>query len=79
MANDLAVSLVTAVCILALAVVPKWILDVQLDVISQYAPVWVYIVYVISRGRGSQACRNPRYWSLAIALVTLAVLVIYAL
>ena len=79
MGNDLAVSLVTAVCILALAVIPKWILDVQLDFISQYAPVWVYIVYVITRGRESQARRKARYWSLAIALVTLAVLVIYAL
>ena len=39
LANEIKISLVTVVCILALAVISKNILHVQMDFISQYAPI----------------------------------------
>jgi hypothetical protein len=79
MTGEVQVSLVTAVCILALAVASKWIVHTELDFVSQYAPVWIYIVYIISRGRNEESERQPKFWSLAIIFVTLAVIAVYAL
>ena len=62
MRDEVKVSLVTAVCILALAVIPKYVLKVQLDFITQYGPVWVYIAYIITKDKD----KKSKYWSLAI-------------
>jgi len=78
MTGDVQVSLVTALCILVLAVASKWILNVELDFVSQYAPVWVYIAYIISRNRDGESQTRPRFWSAAIVLVTVAVLAVYS-
>ena len=78
MTGDVQVSLVTALCILVLAVASKWILNVELDFVSQYAPVWVYFVYIISRNRDKESHRRPRFWSAAIVLVTVAVIAVYS-
>jgi hypothetical protein len=81
MSDGMKVSLVTAVCALALAVIPRYFLGVQLDFVSQYGPVWIFIVYVMSRGTSgkSKACRSPLFWSLAMIFATLAILAVYAL
>ena len=75
MRDEVKVSLVTAVCILALAVIPKYFLNVQLDFITQYGPVWVYIAYIITKDKAEKS----KYWSLAIILATIAILVLYSL
>jgi hypothetical protein len=77
MTGDVQVSLVTALCIRVLAVASKWILHTELDFVSQYAPVWVYIVYIISRSRDEESHRQPKFWSVAILLVTVAVIAVY--
>ena len=77
--GDLTVSLVTAVCILALAIVSKYFLDVELDLVSQYGPVWIYIVYVIGKDEARRSKRSTLFWSAAIVLATLAILVVYAI
>jgi hypothetical protein len=77
MTGDVQVSLVTALCILVLAVASKWMLHVELDFVSQYAPVWVHIVYIISRNNDGESHRRPRPWSAAIVLVTVAVIVVH--
>jgi len=51
LANEIKISLVTVVCILALTVISKNILHVQMDFISQYAPIWMFVVYIITRER----------------------------
>jgi hypothetical protein len=78
MAGDVQVSLVTALCILLLAVASKWMLSVDLDFVSQYSPVWVYIVYIISRTGDEESHRRPQFWSAAIILVTVAVIAVYS-
>ena len=77
--GDLTVSLVTGVCILALAIVSKYFLDVELDFISQYGPVWVYIVYIIGKDEARRSKRNTLLGSLAIIFVTVAILAVYAI
>jgi hypothetical protein len=81
LSNNVKVSLVTAVCILVLAVISRKIINVQLDFVSLYGPVWVYMAYIISRDKTkkSKICSSPLFWSLAIIFVTLAVLIVYAI
>ena len=69
------VALVTAVCLLAQAVVAKNVLDVELDVMSQMAPMWVFIAYLVS---GRRDRTSGIAFTIAIVLVTAAVLVLYA-
>lgn len=77
--GDLTVSLVTAVCILALAIVSKYFLDVELDFISQYGPVWIYIAYIIAKDEARRSQRSTLLWSATIIVATVAILVVYAI
>jgi len=79
LSNEIKVSLVTVICILTLAVIPKYVLNVQLDFISQYGPVWVYIAFIVTKDKAkkSKTCYNPLFWSIAIIFVTLAILALY--
>jgi len=81
MSDEVKVSLVTAVCVLSLAIVSKNILSAQLDFISLYGPVWVFITYIITKDslKNSKIGCNPLFWSLAIIVVTAAILILYAI
>lgn len=81
LSGEIKVSLITAACLLVLAIVSKNVLRVQLDFISLYGPFWVYIAYIVSRERKkeSKVCSSPLFWSLAIIFATLAILAIYAI
>ena len=81
LSDEMKVSLVTGVCVLALAIVSKYFLEAELDFVSQYGPVWIYMAYTLTRGKnqGSRICRSALFWSLLTALVTLSILLIYAL
>ncbi len=76
-ADEIKVSLVTAACILIVAIVSKNVLNVQLDFVSQYAPSWMFIVYIITRGQAKKCKHEALYWSIAIVAVTAAVLALY--
>ena len=69
------VSLVAGACLLVEAVVAKNVIDVELDVFSQLAPMWIFIAYLVSglRDRTSEIA-----FSAAIILTTAAILVLYA-
>ena len=79
--DDVKVSLVAAVSILSLAIVSKNVLNVQLDFISLYGPVWIYIAYIITKDKTkkSKLCGSSIYWSLAIIIATIAILALYAI
>lgn len=72
---QLRVALVTAACLLAEAVIAKNVLDTELDFMSQTAPMWVFIAYLVS---GSRSRASEIAFMVTIVLVTVAVLVMYA-
>ena len=77
LSDEVKVSLVTAACILALAIMAKNVIKVELDFVSQYGPFWMYMAYI---GTKEQKARcSTLFWSLAIILVTAAILAVYAL
>ena len=76
-ADEIKVSLVTAACIMAMAVVTKNVLNVQLDFVSQYAPSWMFIVYILTSQQSKKIKHNALYWSVAIVAVTAMVLALY--
>ena len=69
------VSLVAAGCLLVEAVIAKNVIDVELDFFSQFAPMWIFIAYLVSglRDRTSEIA-----FIAVIILATAAVLVLYA-
>jgi hypothetical protein len=69
------VSLVAAACLLVEAVVAKNVIGVGLDYFSQFAPMWIFIAYLVSglRDRASEVA-----FIAAIILATAAILVLYA-
>ena len=70
------VSLVAAACVLVEAVIAKNVIDVELDFFSQFAPLWIFIAYLVSglRDRASEIA-----FVAVIILATAAVLVLYAI
>ena len=70
------VALVTAVVLLAQAVIAKNVLEAELDVVSQYAALWVFVAFLISGERGRAAEIGT---AVAVVAVACAVLVLYAL
>lgn len=78
--DEVKVALVTAACVLGIAVIFKNVLHVQADLVVSNSPVYLFIVYIITRGQVKNSkCDEPLYWSLAILLVTLMVIGVYAL
>lgn len=69
------VALVAAACLLVEAVLAKNVLDVRLDVMTQLAPMWIFIVFQVSglRDRASEMA-----FMAAIVLATAAILILYA-
>ncbi len=79
-ADEVKVSLVTAVCILGIAIIFKNVLNVQADFIILNSPIYLFIVYIIARGRTNKSkCDRPLYWSLAIIFITLFTIALYAI
>jgi hypothetical protein len=70
-----AVALVAAACLLIEAVIAKNVIEVELDFFSQFAPMWIFIAYLVSglRDRTSEIA-----FIAAIILATAAILVLYA-
>jgi hypothetical protein len=69
------VALVAAVCLLVEAVIARNVIDVELDFFSQFAPMWIFIAYLVSglRDRASEIA-----FIAVIILTTVAILVLYA-
>lgn len=68
-------AILTAVVLLAQAVIAKNVLDVELDIVSQFAPLYVYIAYQVSQLRTRSA---ELAFEATIVLVSVAVLLLYA-
>jgi hypothetical protein len=70
------IALLAAVALLVEAAVAKNILDVRLDFISQFAPLWVFIAFQVS-GRRDRLAEITA--GVAVVVATVAVLVVYAI
>jgi len=81
LSSDIKVSLVAGICVLALAIISGYFLDAELDFMSQYGPVWIYISYVITRNKKeeSKAYNRPLFWSLAIIIATALIFIVYGI
>jgi hypothetical protein len=80
MTEEVRLSLVTAVCVVALAVVAKWGLARQLDFVSRFAPIWVYVAYLATRDKraNSKPPGTVLGWSAVMIVITIAVALVYA-
>lgn len=80
LSEEVKVSLVTVACILTLVIISKNVFHAQLDFISQYGPVWMMVAYLCTREecKKSKICDSSLFWSMAIIIVTLAILIVYA-
>jgi hypothetical protein len=70
------VAILAAVALMVQAVIAKEVLEVELDFVSQFAALWVFIVFQVS-GERSRAAELGA--AAAIVLVTAAILLLYAL
>ena len=70
------VALVAAVCLLVEAVIAKNVIDVELDFFTQFAPMWIFIAYLVS---GLHDRASEIAFIAVIILATAAVLVLYAI
>ena len=72
---EVRVALIAAVCLVVEAVIAKNVIDAELGFISQFAPFWVFIAYLVTglRDRVSEIS-----FMAAIVMTTVAVLVLYA-
>ncbi len=78
LADEVKVALVTAACVLGIAIIFKNVLHVQADFIVSNGPFYLFIVYLITRGQAKKSkCDKPLYWSLAIIFVTLLTIALY--
>lgn len=70
------VALLAAVALMVEAVLAKNVLDVHLDVISQFAAMWIFIAFQLTERRDHVAELAA---DIALIVATAAVLVVYAL
>jgi len=75
LSGEVWLALVTAVALMAQAVIAKNVLDEELDFVSQYAALWVFVVFLISGERGRAAEIGT---AVAVVAVVGAVLALYA-
>lgn len=69
------VALVAAACLLVEAVIARNVIDGELDFFSQFAPLWIFIAYLVS---GLHDRTSEIAFIAVIILATAANLVLYA-
>ncbi|MCC6268865.1 MAG: hypothetical protein IT300_14955 [Dehalococcoidia bacterium] len=73
--SEVRVAIITALTLLLQAVLAKNVLDVELDYWGQFAPLWVFIAFMLSNQRD----RHAELGTIAVIVVTsAAVLMLYA-
>ena len=78
LANEVKVALVAAVCLLGMVIVFKNVLHIQVGFMILNSPLWLYVLYIITREQTKKLKSETLYWSLAIIFVTLATIILYA-
>jgi hypothetical protein len=84
--NQARVSIVAGVCLLALVIVLKNVIGVPGDVLSRDVIVYIIVYWALGFLYPAQRAEakksrfdQPLYWSVLIVLITLAIIVVYAI
>ena len=84
--NQAKLSIVAGICLLALTIILKNVLLISGDVLSRDIVLYIIIYWTFSvvypaKDEGTKQSRwdNPLYWSVLIILMTLAIILVYAL
>lgn len=78
--DEIAVALVTAVCVIGLAIAFKNVFNVNVPFLFSIAvPVYPFIVYLITRPTLQRFKHEALLWSAAIVLVSAFTLLLYVL
>jgi hypothetical protein len=76
--DELVVALVTAACVLGLATAFKNVFNVSIPFLfSTAAPIYPFIVYLITRPTVQRVKHETLLWSAAIVLVSVFTLLVY--
>ena len=76
--DEIAVALVTAVCVIGLAIAFKNVFNVNVPFLSSIAtPIYPFIVYLITRPTIQRFKHETLLWSVVIALVSVFTLLLY--
>ena len=74
-ADEVKVALVTGACIIGQAIILKRVLHAKADLLMSNAPVYLFIIYLMVKGSKKESkSTKPLYWSLAIVLVTVLII-----
>lgn len=84
--NKIQVSIVSAACLLGLAIILKNVLLVPVQVLTRDIVLYImfYSAFCVlcpneSEENGKQGFAKPLYWNLLIILITVAIVVLYAI
>ncbi|MGZ8892302.1 MAG: hypothetical protein ACXW1R_05110 [Halobacteriota archaeon] len=78
--DEIAVALVTAACVIGLAIAFKNVFNVNVPFLfSTAAPIYPFIVYLITRPTLQRFKHEALLWSAAIVLVSVFTLLLYVL
>jgi len=77
MRDEVKVSIVAAICTFGLAVIFKNVLHEELNLITMFSPVILYLVYTWSMDVKSKF-NTVNVWMGTIVIVTIAIIVLYA-
>ena len=77
MRDEVKVSIVAAICTFGMAVVFKNVLYEELNLITMFSPVIMFLVYTWSKDVKSKY-NTANVWMCAIILTTIAIIVLYA-
>ncbi len=76
--DEIAVALVTAACVIGLAIGFKNVLNVNTPFLfSTAAPIYPFIVYLITRPTAQRLKHDALLWSVVIVLVSVFTLLLY--
>jgi hypothetical protein len=80
LSDDTKVALVTAICLLAIALLFRSVIQKPMDLLVAIVPFFLFFIYLITRGQakksgGSQA----KIWNIVISLVTFLIILIFAI
>ncbi len=74
---EIKLALVTGICIIGIAILVKRVFHAEPDLFVTNGPVYVYLLYIFTKGKSKED--KSLYWGIAIIIVTIAIVLTYAL